>query len=193
MSALERGYKSWCERFAIGIRSELKIAPEAPLSARTLAEHLGVRLITPHDIPGLLPEDLRQLTIADPSGWSAVSFSIDGQTTVIYNPKNSFGRQSSDIMHEIAHVLCEHEPSQLILLESGALAMRSFDARQEDEANWLGWTILLPRPALVYCAKQRLTTKEIAQHYAVSERLVMFRRGVTGVDLHARRRTRFAR
>lgn len=187
MSTFERGFKAWSERTAGGLRAELQLPAHAPLSAFALAQHLGIELITPHDLPQLPPQDLNQLTHVDRSGWSAVSFTLEGVTTVIYNSGNSRGRQSSDIMHEIAHSICEHEPSQIILSESAPLAMRSFNAKQEDEANWLGWTLLLPRPALMHCNATGMTVEQIAEHYAVSEQLVTFRRGVTGVDLQVRR------
>ncbi len=191
MATLERGFKSWCERSALGIRAELGIEAHLPLKARQLAEHLGVSLLTPGELSGLPEDILTQLMHTDPQGWSAVSFTIANVTTVIYNGRNSRGRQSSDIMHELSHVILNHEPSQVILSVDGEIAMRTYDAKQEDEANWFGWTLLLPRPALTYCVQRRLTTSQIAEEYEVSEQLVKFRRGMTGVDrqTHGRRRT----
>src|SRR5688572_22460130 len=105
MATLERGFKSWCERSAGAIRVELGLSPHAPLLARALADHLGIAVTTPYDIPDLPADALQQLTKVDPSGWSAVSFTVGGVTTIIFNPCNSPGRQSSDIMHELAHVI----------------------------------------------------------------------------------------
>jgi hypothetical protein len=188
MATLERGFKSWCERSANAVRTELGLDPSAPLSARALADHLGVNLIVPSDIPDLPAHVLQQLTVVDPKGWSAVSFTVRRATTIIFNPRNSLGRQASDIMHELAHIILNHEPSQLILSESGALAMRSFNARQEDEANWFGWTLLLPRAALMHCAERRMSSLDIANEYGVSTTLVAFRRRKTGVDIQTSRR-----
>lgn len=186
MATLERGFKAWCERSAIAIRAELAIDAHLPLNARQLAEHLGVSLITPGQLPGLPADILTQLTNVDPQGWSAVSFTIGNSATVIYNGRNSKGRQSSDIMHELSHVILNHEPSQIILSVDGELAMRTYDSKQEDEANWLGWTLLLPRPALTHCVRMRMTIGQIAEAYEVSEQLVKFRRGMTGVDRQSR-------
>ena len=91
-------------------------------------------------------------------------------------------------MHELSHVILDHEPTQLILSEAADVAMRSFDAKQEDEANWLGWTMLLPRLTLIHCAHRRLSLANIASEYEVSVTLVAFRQRVTGVDLQTRRR-----
>jgi len=188
MATLERGFKSWCERVAAAMRVELQLALHTPLPAQRLADHLGIEIITPYDIPDLPTEALRQLTTVDRFGWSGVSFAVDGVTTVIRNPSNSAGRQSSDIMHELSHVILDHEPTQLILSETANVAMRSFDAKQEDEANWLGWTILLPRLALMHCVHRRLSIAAIANEYEVSTKLVTFRQRVTGVEVQSRRR-----
>jgi Zn-dependent peptidase ImmA (M78 family) len=188
MATFERGFKAWCERTAVATRLELRLEPHAPLSARALAQHLGVELITPHDLPALSVSDLRQLMHTDRSGWSAVSFTMDGRTTVIYNSTNSRGRQSSDIMHEISHILRQHEPTQIILSDTAPFAMRSFDAKQEDEANWLGWTLLLPRPVLEHCADVDLRADQIAERYEVSEQLVNFRLRMTGIERQRRQR-----
>lgn len=186
MATLERGFKAWCERSAQSLRAELTLEPHRPLAARQLAGHLGVELITPAVVPGLPADALKQLTQIDPDGWSAVSFTEHGATTIIYNSGNSSGRQSSDIMHELSHVILGHEPSQVILSGDGQLAMRSFDSKQEDEANWLSWTLLLPRAALMHC--RAWSEAEIAQAYEVSTTLVTYRQRVTGLNMQMRRR-----
>jgi Zn-dependent peptidase ImmA (M78 family) len=188
MPTLERGFKSWCERSALATRTELSIEAHAPLAARKLAEHLGVSLLTPKNIPGLPTDILCQLTEKDPQGWSAVSFAVDAAVTVIYNDGNSSGRQSSDIMHELSHVILDHDPTQVILSMDGQIGMRSFDAKQEDEANWLGWTLLLPRPALMHCIHSGRSAAQIAIDYDVSEQLVKYRVGITGVSRQSRAR-----
>jgi hypothetical protein len=188
MATLERGFKSWCERSALAIRAELSIEAHGPLKARQLADHLGVELLTPWDLPELPADIIEQLARRDPQGWSAVSFEVGNMHTVIFNGSNSLGRQSSDIMHELSHVILNHEPSQVILSVNGQLAMRTFDPKQEDEANWLGWTLLLPRPALMHCANLRMSTAQIATEYEVSEQLVKFRSGITGINRQSRAR-----
>jgi hypothetical protein len=189
MSTLERGFKSWSERLSAGIRRDLGLVGPAPLPPAHLAEYLDVRLWTPHDIPDLPRDVLDQLLEHDPWGWSAVTQTVKGQVTVIYNPRHSKGRQSSNIAHELAHVLLEHGPSKVILSGDGAIAMRTFDARQEAEAGWLSGSLLLPRVALLSAARQGLSVGEIADKYVVSEVLVNYRTRITGVAAQARRAT----
>jgi Zn-dependent peptidase ImmA (M78 family) len=139
-----------------------------------------------------MPENvLDQLLRRDPSGWSAVSVYRGDCGLIIYNPKHSVGRQASDIMHELAHLVLDHKPASVILSHDGALAMRSYNQKQEEEANWLAWCLLLPRDALIYCARLGLSPAQIADRYGVSQTLVNFRRRVTGVEGQVRAGRRF--
>jgi Zn-dependent peptidase ImmA (M78 family) len=186
MDNLDRGFKAWAERTSTSLRKELGLDPSDALDPKDLAKCLGVRLCTPRDIPGVPKRVLSQLLEKDPWGWSAVSQVSEGRPLVIYNPRHSAGRRASDIMHELAHIILDHDPGKLIMSQDGTMVMRSYDRKQEEEANWLGWSILLPREALVNAARLRLSDSEIAEKYSVSEDLVKFRLRVTGVNAQFR-------
>lgn len=192
MSAtLERGFKSWAERTAASLRADMSLSTLEPLDPRGLAKYLQVRLITPSDIPGIPQTVLQQLLKVDPWGWSALTIMQGDAALVIYNPKHSAGRQASDIAHELAHIILGHEAAKLIMSADGQLVMRTYDQKQEDEANWLAWALLLPRDALLHNRKMRATAKQIAQRYCVTETLVQFRMRVTGVETQLRARRQF--
>jgi hypothetical protein len=184
---LERGFKSWAERTSINLRTDLGLRPFEPLPPSQLASYLEVRVCTPLDIPGIPQSVLDQLLKYDPSGWSGVSIQRFGQALIIYNPKHSSGRQSNDIMHELAHLILDHKPTTVILSQDGSLVMRSFNQQQEEEADWLSGCLLLPRDALVYSVKLGLTVQQIADKYFVSVKLASFRRRITGIDAQMRR------
>jgi len=74
-----------------------------------------------------------------------------------------------------------------VLSQDGSLVMRSFNAKQEEEANWLAWCLLLPREALVGSLKRRLSVSEIADSFGVSQTLVKFRVQMTGAQMQIRR------
>lgn len=186
MSTLERGFKSWAERTALAIRRDLQLSAGAPLSPQSLASYLDVTLWTPRDVPGLPKEVAHQLLEADPWGWSAVSQQIDGRVVVIYNPRHSPGRRASNIVHELAHLLLDHEPATVILSPDGVIAMRTFNAKQEDEANWLAWCLLLPRDGLLRAMAGGKAVADIAVEYGVTETLVVFRSRVSGVETQLR-------
>ncbi|MEQ1844513.1 MAG: ImmA/IrrE family metallo-endopeptidase [Nitrospira sp.] len=188
MATFDRGFKSWAERTSANIRNELGLAPQDGLDVFKLAEFLDVTVLTPNDIPGLPVEVLDQLGRKDPFGWHAVSMSLpDGQMLLIYNPKKSAGRKASDIAHELAHIVLEHKPSTVILSQDGSFAMRTYDQKQEDEANWLAWSLLLPREALIRAMRRGLSIEDTAGLYGVSPQLVNYRLGVTGVSVQLAR------
>ena len=187
MPTLERGFKAWAERMAVAVRRKYGLSPTEPIKPWKLADQLGVRVVSPLDFPEL-PSDIRtQLLERDPTGWSAATLLVGDTATVIYNPKSSPGRQASDVIHELAHIMLEHDPAAVVFSEDGQMATRTFDQKQEDEANWLGWTLLLPRSALVAARQQRMAKAQIAKAYGVSERLVGYRLQVTGVDVQMKR------
>jgi Zn-dependent peptidase ImmA (M78 family) len=139
--------------------------------------------MTPQEIPGLPQEVLYQLLEKDPFGWDAVTIQHPGgRMLLIYNPRKSAGRRVSDISHELAHVILGHNPSKMILSSDASFTLRTYDQKQEDEADWLGWTLLLPRQALVRSKRRGLSIEQIASNYKVTKDLVKFRMSITGVS-----------
>ncbi|MGE0133135.1 MAG: ImmA/IrrE family metallo-endopeptidase [Blastocatellales bacterium] len=184
MKTLERGFKTWAERTALAFRRELGLTVNDPLPPERFATYLGIQLWTPRNIPDLPPEVTEQLLEKDPWGWSAIS--LNG--IIIYNPRKSKGRRASDIMHELAHILLDHRPAIILLSPDLPIGMRSFDAKQEDEANWLAGCLLLPREGLLNAKRRKLLVEQIAEHYGVTGALVNFRVNLTGIQSQVRAR-----
>ena len=184
---MRHGFKAEAERRAVAIRAELGQPPESPLPVSELTKHMGIRLLTPKDIPGMPPDLLSQLLSRDARSWSAMTLELGPNNRwVIYNPMHSRARRESDIMHEIAHLLCEHPPAKLVLNEGPVpIALRDYDALAEEEARWLGGCLQAPRPALIHAIRRGLSNSEIAGWLGASEDMVRYRRGVTGVDRQA--------
>ena len=187
MPTFDRGFKSFAERTAVSLRRELNLDPHDPLDPTKLANSLGVGLLSPAEIPHLPTDVLSQLLESDPWGWSAVTLLVGEGAMIIYNPRKSRARRASDLMHELAHLLLDHQPALMMFSQDGAMAMRTFDAKQEDEANWLSWCLLLPRDGLVHAKRMRMTVSQIAEHFGVSEVLVNFRIRMSGVEAQFRR------
>lgn len=188
MKTLERGFKAWAERTSLALRRELKLSADDPLAPSALAQFLGVSLITPYDVAGITEDILNQLLGADPWGWSGVGIQVDGDALVIYNPKKSAGRQASDITHELSHNILDHQPATIIYSAEMDLGLRSFNQKQEDEANCLAWALLLPREGLVRAKKRRLSVEQIAAQFGVTTSLVTFRINTSGVGAQFRSR-----
>lgn len=67
----------------------------------------------------------------------------------------------------------------------------NYDQDQENEADWLAGTLLLPRPALLRIRCRRMSNETAMKHYQVSHEMLTWRFRMTGVDYqiaNARRR-----
>ena len=162
-------------------RLELGLDTTAPLSPNELATYLDV-FIWPVTELGLNERDVHQLVHEDPDAWSAITVSAGGREAIIVNPRHRGGRYSSDVMHELAHLLLGHTPISWFFVGSEDLALRGYDTVAEEEANWLAGALLLPREALVRTQRQGASDQVICERYGVSKQMLVFRKRVTAVD-----------
>ena len=177
---MERGFKTRCEEMARTVRSGLRLAAYDPLPPGLLAGHLDVQIWSIECL-GLSDEDIHQLTEVDPDSWSAITVSAAGREAIIVNPKHGGGRYSSDVMHELAHLMLRHRPSTMFFAGQENLALRGYDEALEEEANWLAGALLLPRDALVRVKLRRTPMESACETYGVSKQMLTFRLNVTGV------------
>ncbi len=185
---MRQGFKAQAEKIALRQRQLLGLPNEAPLSPFQLAEQMEVTVLGPRDVPDLPVSVITQLLSVDPESWSATTIVRNDCTLIIHNTKHSIRRQHSNLMHELAHILCNHRPSQLILSKDLPFALRSYDAEQEEEATWLGACLQIPRDALLWAILQGMDNSQICARFVASPALVQYRRQTTGVDIQIRRR-----
>ena len=178
---MRRGFKAWCERTANDYRQALGVPPSGPLNPRLLADHLRVRVATPEDIPTLSDAARRQLVEVDPESWSAVTIARDDARLVILNSGHSEARQRSSLAHELAHLILNHATDQTQLSHEGLLYRGMFDREQEEEADWLGGCLLVPRDGLLKARLQTPDERALAAKFGVSTRLIAWRLRMTGV------------
>ena len=185
---MRRGFKTWAEKVAIEQRQLLGLQENAPLAAKSLADRLDVTVISPNQLPGVTHDVLYQLLDVDPESWSATTISRNGCVLTIFNPAHSFRRQESDLMHEMAHLLCKHEPTRIISIGNISFSLRNFDPAQEEEATWLGGCLQIPRKALLWAISRGMDNAAMVSYYGASENQVQYRRHITGVDFQVNRR-----
>ena len=188
---MERGFKTRCEEMSRSLRVEIGVGTIAPLVPDLLASYLDVA-VWPVTSLGLGESDLNQLTHKDPDAWSAITVSASGREAIVVNPGHRGGRYSSDVMHELAHLLLGHQPSTMFFAGNGDLALRGYDGPTEEEADWLAAALLLPREALVSARRRRVPVQEICERYGVSRQMLTFRTRVTGIDRQFQRPTHSA-
>ena len=104
-----------------------------------------------------------------------------GDQIVINNPFHSTARQQSDVMHELAHIICKHERRQTEYDFEIPFGMRYFNEVQEEEAKCLGATLQLATPCLLWSRKRSMTHEEISSHFNASIDMVTYRMNMTGI------------
>ena len=191
MAEFRRGFKAWCENAAAGFRRDLRLPAISALDPRALAQHLKVTIWTPHDVADmgkLAKPHLDQLLIHDPDSWSAVTLILPIRKVIVVNSQHSPERQNSDIMHELSHLILEHEPARVDMTQERLMILDTYDRTQEDEANWLAGALLVPREALLHVLSHNSRDTHVALHFKVSKQMILWRRQTTGVDAQLKRR-----
>jgi Zn-dependent peptidase ImmA (M78 family) len=147
------------------------------LDAVQLAQHLGAQVRSAEELTNRAKLD--QLEALQPGAFSACTFQIGDRYIIVYSPLATPGRTQSDLAHECAHLLLEHQLKEVQSV--GPLTFYSCDSDEEQEANWLAGCLLLPRPLLLRAAKSGLDVATIAARYTVSEQMAAYRLRATGV------------
>lgn len=107
-SILKRGFKAQAERSAIKYREALHIHPCGALCAFELAKYLDVHICSALEF---FPE--LKATDSLSCEWSALTLvAQSGNRIIIYNPFHTEARKQSDVMHELAHIICKHTREQ---------------------------------------------------------------------------------
>ena len=176
--ALRRGFKSEAERIARGLRSDMDLNAAESVAPEDLANLLGIEIRAGDEL--VKRERFQELDRIQPDSFSACTFRPSPERVVIvYNPLSTKSRRRSDLAHELAHILLDHELSRLERL--GDVTFFSCDAIQEEEAGWLSGCLLLPRALLLAETRRGVSTEEIARKCGVSKQMAQYRLNVTGV------------
>lgn len=187
---VKRGFKSWCEKLAAAKRAELSLDPPDPLNAWDLAKHMGTLVWYPSQIKRVSTA-LQERLAKEPGSWSAATILHPKHTLIILNEAHSRPRQSNDLMHELAHLICGHRPAETAPVEANPFLVADYDGEQEEEADLLAATLLLPRVALVAIAELGLSKEVAADRFVVSTQLFEMRMRRAGVYTQFARRALF--
>lgn len=175
---LPRGFKANAEREAVRFREELSLPLAHALDPRSLAEHLAVKVVDGGELIGR--DRFEELETLQAFAFSAATFEIQDRRFIATNPMRTTGRTNSDIAHELAHVILNHELSEI--QEIAGIPFRTCKPDEEEQATAFGGTLLLPRPLLISAARHGLTSPDrIARAFDVSVDMARFRYNATGI------------
>lgn len=180
----KRGFKTESEKKALDYRKVLDLKTYDPLPAEIISQYLNIKILAPSDI--LNNKSINYSILTSSKDWSALTLiSKVGNRIIIHNDRHSKARKESDLMHEIAHVICKHDTSERTKINGEDILLRTYNEEQEKEAEWLGGCMQLPREALLWHLRRNVSVKEIATIFSASESMVRFRINSTGVKHQA--------
>lgn len=184
---MKRGFKAAAERLSQQLRDQLGTPDDEPVPLELVARRLNVDVLAADEIVDR--SRLEELNQLQHDAFSAATFKLDsGKRAIVYNPLHELGRTNSNVAHELAHLLLEHTVRNVETV--GNFKFLTCDSEQEEEADWLGACLLLPRPILYAAAHKGLGPAEIAERYNTSESMARFRLNMSGVLMQVARQRR---
>jgi Zn-dependent peptidase ImmA (M78 family) len=174
---MRRGFKAEAERLSETVRAGIGIRPTARFPLDQLAASLNAELRSAADLIDI--SRLQQIDTLQPGAFSACTFEIGDRRVIVWNPLSKPGRITSDIAHELSHLLLKHAVRDVQTV--GDLTFFGCDPDEEQEANWLAGCLLLPRSLLVSQVRQGATAADLVEQHQVSLQMANYRIRVTGV------------
>lgn len=181
---MRRGFKAEAERRSESVRSDLGLQTTDPLPLEKLAASLGAELRAADELIDI--SRLEAIEAKQPGAFSACTFEIGERRVIVCNPLATPGRRTSDVAHELSHLLLKHSVKDVQTV--GELTFFGCDPDEEQEANWLAGCLLLPRSLLLAQISRGATAADLVDLYEVSLQMANYRIRATGVQQQLRRR-----
>ncbi len=182
-SILKRGFKAHAEKQSVEYRIKLSLKQHDPLDAFALADYLQIPIYPATDLlASQVDKTLLMGSGENDCCWSALTMTTKaGNKVIIHNPFHSSARQQSNIMHELSHILCNHDHATAKYDFELPLGMRHFDEVHEEEAKCLGAALQITRPGLLWAMNRNMTQSDMANYYNASLEMVSYRLNTSGV------------
>lgn len=187
MVKLRRGFKKEAEEYSTELRLELGLKACDPIDPIKLANHLDVPVYGLSSHPSIPDEVKTYFATKGNTDFSATTLADGTYRAVVHNDYQHPNRQNSNITHEIAHILLGHPPKPPMICDS----CRNFDPVMENEANELGFALLVPKIAALFAVEVINNIGRAARYYGVSESLLQYRIRITNAHGWAINRARY--
>ncbi|WP_158927360.1 ImmA/IrrE family metallo-endopeptidase [Acidisphaera sp. S103] len=180
------GFKAEANRIALKVRSALQLGPTDPLDPWVACNHFEISVICLSDLrDGDGTQVGRHFLRIEREAFSAVTIPDGCRRVIVHNDSHSSVRQRSNLTHELAHCFLGHSVTPLWTADGD----RARDARVEEEAAFLGGSLLITNEAAHHIVKSRMEATA-ATIYGVSYDMLTYRLRVSGAQITAFRRAR---
>jgi hypothetical protein len=177
-------------RLAAEVRkNELKASLYQRICPYDLADLYGVDVLTLQGLAdsGCPPEAIEFFTSVRPEAWSAALVPNGTGQFIVENNAHTPQRRRSNIAHEMAHLLLEHEFDRILFTNGKRGCANPTSKMMEDQAAELSGELLLPAAAARRAAAFRQTDVQVADQFDVSPEFARWRMNVTGARVIASR------
>lgn len=180
---LRRGFKTEAAALGREVRNELGLSQFDGLDPRKLADHLDVSVVHLSDLDDSDP-GVRHLLHIEQEAFSGLTVFRRHRRMIVHNDAHAPVRQNSDLAHELAHALLLHDPVPAI---DGLTGCRNWNETNEDEADWLGGELLVPREMALAVARGRFSESDARYRLGVSDKMLQWRLNATGARAQVKR------
>jgi len=178
-SKLRRGFVTEANKWALELREELGVAPNAPLSPWKLSALLEVPIYKLSALPKC-DEQLLLLEKRNGHDFSAAVCFDRRAAFIVVNDGHELKRQASDIAHELAHIVLRH-PAANPFTNHG---VREFAPEHELEAERLGPTLLISDPAAMRAVRLiehgSYDLASLSNEWMISQEVIRMRMNLSG-------------
>jgi hypothetical protein len=182
--------KAALRRLAVEVREvDLGLSDFQRLCPYRLAEEHGIPVCSLEDLASYdcAPAAISYFTKQHPEAWSAALIPDGTGRVIVENPVHLPRRRRSNVTHEMAHLLLEHD-FQCILVGEGETDLQDPASRAlESEAAEFAAELLVPASAAVRAAVAGWGDGQVAEFFDVSIEMARWRMNVSGARTIARR------
>jgi hypothetical protein len=190
---MRRGFKEDAKRLALEVRAEIGLGPLDRLDPRALADEYGIPIYTVSSLASACDPAVGNWMAGPGQGvFSAALVPCGTARFIVDNDLHSLTRRMSSIAHEMAHILCEHRFTDVLVTADGC---RAASREDEAQADWLGGELLIPYVAALAAARAGWDDQQVADAYGVSPRRAAMRMNASGARMivHRQRAARARR
>lgn len=182
---MRHGFKEHAKRLALEVRAEIGLGPLDPLDPRRVADEYGIPVYTVSDIARACdPAVAGWLAGPGRDAFSAALVPCGTARFIVDNDLHALTRRMSSLAHEMAHVLSEHEFTDVLVTAEGC---RAASREDESQADWLGGELLITYAAAVTAARAGWDDQQVADAYGVSPRRAAMRMNASGARVIVQR------
>lgn len=176
------GFKAQAERYGEEYRKKCNLSIFAKLDAFDLAKVLNVKFYTPAEVLGNIHTSCLEILTNGDTQFNALYLKLkSNEKIIIYNDSHPKSRQQSSIMHELAHIILEHEIPDKALEVLLKYNLPYINEEQEEQAKFLGGCLQLNKPTLLLARKENWSDVQIAEKYLCSVDMVKYRKKCLGL------------